>query len=177
MELTIEITNYCENECDYCSSNASKSGKYLSYDEIEKFIHENLKNVIHRINISGGEPLSHPDFYKILLLCKKYTRSVWVYTNAIEKIIYNSDVIKEIKVESNVCLIPLHNNSSNVEVFLPYLDGRLVNIFRNIPLAEKVDSENRKKIMFKIAFDIGVPKEIIKRNKYGFVDAFREYDK
>ena len=74
-------------------------------------------------------------------------------------------------------LIPLHNNSGDVEVFEPYLDERLVNIFRNIPLSEKVDSENRKKIMFKIASELGVPKEIIERNKYGFVDAFRECDK
>jgi len=129
MELTIEITNYCENECDYCSSNASKSGKHLSYDEIEKFIHKNLENVIHRINISGGEPLSHPDFYKILLLCKKHTRSVWVYTNALEKIIYNSDVIKEIEVESNVCLIPgksvyIPRNVSKVHLLQLVRQGR-----------------------------------------------------
>jgi len=74
-------------------------------------------------------------------------------------------------------LIPLHNNSGDIKVFEPYLDERLINIFRNIPLSEKVDSKNRKKIMFKIAFELGVPKEIIERNKYGFVDAFEKYDK
>lgn len=62
--------------------------------------------MITRINISGGEPLSHPQFYGIYCLCKSYTDNVWVYTNALDHIMYNTDIIKEVKVEANVCLVP-----------------------------------------------------------------------
>ncbi|KKL18490.1 hypothetical protein LCGC14_2474970, partial [marine sediment metagenome] len=115
MEVTIEITDYCPNECDYCSTYASCRG-YLrvSQKEVNEFLSKIFfKNEITRINISGGEPLSHPDFYEIFCLCKSYTKNVWVYTNAITQIIYNTDIVKEIKVEANVCLTP------GREVYIP----------------------------------------------------------
>lgn len=71
-------------------------------------------------------------------------------------------------------LIPLDKNSKGIGVFLPYLDGGLVSIFRNIPLAAKTDSEHRKKIISAIARHLNVPNEFITRNKYGFCDAFGE---
>ena len=111
MEITIEITKYCPNNCDYCSTNASLDGEHLSFEKIRDFLMTQLK--IDRINISGGEPLAHPDFYRILQLCYSYTDNVWVYTNAIKNIIYNTDIIKEINVHANVCLVP------GREVYLP----------------------------------------------------------
>jgi len=104
MELTIEITQYCENYCDYCSTNASEDGEHLSFNVIKEFLEQH--DEIDRINISGGEPLSHPDFYEILKYCRIFTDDVWVYTNALDRIIYNTDVVKEIAVEANVCLTP-----------------------------------------------------------------------
>jgi len=108
MEVTIEITKHCPNTCEYCSTNASPTEtEKLSVNEI----HDLLRSVatsdgIDRINISGGEPLSHPDFYQILCLCKRFTGEVWVYTNAFTHIMYNTDIVKEIKVEANVCITP-----------------------------------------------------------------------
>lgn len=110
MEVTIEITDYCPNNCDYCSTNAGLKGEQkLTFDDVETFLEEvKLKSgPIKRINISGGEPLSHPDFYRILNLCKEVAcLNVWVYTNAITQLIYNADIIDEVKVEANVCLVP-----------------------------------------------------------------------
>ncbi len=74
-------------------------------------------------------------------------------------------------------LVVLNSNSSNIEVFLPYLDERLVDIFRGIPLPEKVDGKYRKKIILKMADTLGIIEDIIYRNKYGFVDAFKKDDK
>jgi molybdenum cofactor biosynthesis enzyme MoaA len=108
MEVTLEITNHCPNTCRYCSTNASpQGGLYLIVKEISEFLHTiNMESKVTRINISGGEPLSHPDFYQILCLCKRYSSEVWVYTNALTNIIYNSDIVDEIEVEANVCIVP-----------------------------------------------------------------------
>lgn len=116
MEVTIEITTYCPNNCVYCSTNASEYGKHMDFEQIREFLlatWQKYGRYINRINISGGEPLAHPDFYKILRMCYDYTENVWVYTNAIKQIIYNADVAKEVKVEANVCLMP------GREVYIP----------------------------------------------------------
>ena len=58
------------------------------------------------IILSGGEPIAHPDFYKILELCKKHTQDVVVYSNAINHLIYNSNVIDGVYLETNITILP-----------------------------------------------------------------------
>lgn len=95
MEYTLEITQYCEHNCPYCSSNATTQGQHVPLEKILEFLEENNINENDRINISGGEPLAHPQFYKILQECYKRTKNVWVYTNAIRNIKYNAHVLRE----------------------------------------------------------------------------------
>jgi len=85
-----------------------------------------------RINISGGEPLSHPDFWAILQLCKEKSRDVWVYTNALEQIRYNTDIVKEIDCQANVCLVPgeyayIPKKASKVHLLQLIPQGRAIN--------------------------------------------------
>ncbi len=109
MEITLEITDYCPNNCKYCSTEAGLHKEHkLSLADVESTLFKlDKENVpIDRINVSGGEPLSHPDFYRILNACKMFTDNVWVYTNAITQLLYNTNIIDEVKVEANVCLVP-----------------------------------------------------------------------
>lgn len=132
MEVTIEITDYCPNNCVYCSTNAgSVRANILGYNEIRDFL--SPKHQVDRINISGGEPLSHPQFYSILELCKEYTDNVWVYTNAITHLMYNTDIVKEIKIEANVCLTPgkevyIPKNADKVHLLQLVTQGRAKNM-------------------------------------------------
>lgn len=103
-EYTVEITSYCPNNCSYCSTNAGNNEKHLPYDKVAEFLAD-IKS-IDRINISGGEPLSHPRFWDILQYCQSKTNDVWVYTNALKNIRYNADILREITIEANVCIIP-----------------------------------------------------------------------
>lgn len=135
-EITIEITRFCENNCNYCSSDATPEGVHLKFSVIENFLKEQAPN-IERINISGGEPLSHPQFYQILQECKKYTKEVWVYTNAIEKLIYNTDVISEVEVHANVCLEPgtqkyIPKKAEKVHLLKMIPHGRAINNYTKI---------------------------------------------
>lgn len=108
IERTIEITNYCPHAdmCSYCSTNATsdmETAKFLSFDEVINFLA--LVEGTERINISGGEPLFHPEIGKIIWACIKYSKDVRVYTNMIQHILYNTDFVKDIKVEANVCMV------------------------------------------------------------------------
>lgn len=70
-------------------------------------------------------------------------------------------------------LKPLDDNSKGVKVYLPYLDNRLLCLLAQIPIADKVDSENRKKVMVRMA-EHRLPREVIERRKIGFCDALQE---
>jgi asparagine synthetase B (glutamine-hydrolysing) len=65
-------------------------------------------------------------------------------------------------------LEPLDKNSSKVKVYLPYLDERVTSLLWQIPISEKVDINERKKITNQLARMAGIPEFIIERKKYGF---------
>lgn len=68
-------------------------------------------------------------------------------------------------------LIPLHEASGKIKVYLPYIDDSLINLYSQIPLSEKVDNDTRKKVMVELARG-KVPDEVLSRRKYGFCDVF-----
>lgn len=99
-EITFEITDFCENNCKFCSSDAKKyNASFLSITEINKYL---VGCYYKQIHLSGGEPLSHPDFYHILKLCKSHSDDVIVHTNAIKHIAFNMNVIDNIYVEGYI---------------------------------------------------------------------------
>lgn len=103
-EHTFYITDRCPHECSYCSSRAKKDGiQFLQIGTIQNYLEHNTLDII---NISGGEPLAHPDFYQILEMCKAHVKPrnglVWVYTNAFQGIMFNANVINEVKVHANL---------------------------------------------------------------------------
>ena len=88
--------------------------------------------------------------------------------NPNEKIYYK--YISKLQKEQ---LRPLNNNSGKVKVYLPYLDEKLIYLYSQIPISDKVDKNGRKKIIQMIAKS-KLPEEIIKRRKYGFCNIFQE---
>ena len=70
-------------------------------------------------------------------------------------------------------LVPLDMNSIGVNVHLPYIFDEIIFFWSQIPLSEKVDELNRKKIVCQLAERNNIPEEIIYRRKYGFCDAMR----
>ena len=101
-EITFEITDFCEEGCKYCSSNANRFkdyAKFLSIKIIRDFLVGQHFKIIH---ISGGEPLAHPQFYEILRICKEHADDVVVHTNALTHICFNANVIDNIYIEANI---------------------------------------------------------------------------
>lgn len=119
-ELTIEITNYCPHECKYCSSKTTRNRDAIFIDKsvVLRFLY---KKRFDRINISGGEPLAHPDFYKILAWCKHAAKDVVVYTNALTHIRYNANVIDGIYLEANLTVL---SNVKQVHILKRIQQGR-----------------------------------------------------
>lgn len=105
-ELTLELTNYCEHGCRFCSSDAiddREKAEYLSMARVAMAIDDQH---FDRINLSGGEPIAHPDFYAIYRYCEKHADDVAVYSNLITHLIYNAHVIDGVYLEANLTVTP-----------------------------------------------------------------------
>jgi asparagine synthetase B (glutamine-hydrolysing) len=74
-------------------------------------------------------------------------------------------------------LIPLNKNSQKIQVYLPYLNNKLINFLSQIDINKKINIKERKKIIYELGKEIKIPASIMWRNKYGFSEAFRENNK
>lgn len=111
-ERTYELTNWCPHDCPFCSSDATKDHNKATWLLLIDFLND-LERVteggtkpLERINLSGGEPMAHPDFYKMLIMARKYAKDVVVYTNALTHIRFNAHVIDHVRVEANLTVAP-----------------------------------------------------------------------
>jgi MoaA/NifB/PqqE/SkfB family radical SAM enzyme len=114
-EITFELTDFCEMDCKFCSSAAVKNGAiFLELNEIKRILMYNdretagiKKNETYdRINLSGGEPLAHSQFYDIYKLCEQYTNDVVVYSNLITHRRYNAHAIDGVYLEADITVTP-----------------------------------------------------------------------
>ncbi len=83
----IEITDRCNLSCPTCYASSSPTyGRHRSIEEIEKMIDIVVENegTPDVIQISGGEPTIHPQFFEILDIAKtKPIRYIMVNTNGV----------------------------------------------------------------------------------------------
>lgn len=84
----IEITERCNIECPICYADSTpKSGKHRSLSEIEFQLDELVKNEGKPdvVQLSGGEPTIHPQFWQVLDLAKnKPIKHLMINTNGIK---------------------------------------------------------------------------------------------
>ena len=83
--LFFELTDACNMACLHCGSNASPCNKtYLQYDTVNKV----MESVAQKydpakimICLTGGEPMLHPDFYKIAARARELGFMCGITTN------------------------------------------------------------------------------------------------
>lgn len=107
-EITFELTNYCTHKCKFCSSNVTNNYNEAIFLDIQVIVDDliNKNNNYDVINLSGGEPLAHPQFYMIYELCKKSAKDVIVYSNLITHRRYNAQAIDGVYLEADVTVTP-----------------------------------------------------------------------
>lgn len=95
----IEVTDRCNLTCPTCYAESSPTyGRHRSLEEIEKMLdiivaNEGKPDVVQ---LSGGEPTIHPDFFEILAIAKtKPIRHLMINTNGI-KIANDEEFVKKL---------------------------------------------------------------------------------
>ena len=149
IEVSIEITKFCPFECPWCSTDASVEGEHLPMERIEEFFDSVLEgNRFHisRINVTGGEPLFHPAIGGIMMMCYQLTPNVWIYTNLVRNMIFNSRVVKEVgEIHANVCIAP------GTDIHIP---ERKVDMIHLLKLIRQGRAENWVEIPIKASANI-----------------------
>lgn len=76
----IYVTERCNMNCLFCS--ARKKGHDISLKDFQKYVDTWVNYGVTHINITGGEPLLHPDIYELLKYAHIAGMEVALFTNA-----------------------------------------------------------------------------------------------
>jgi tetraether lipid synthase len=83
----VEICDYCNLKCPVCyAESGPQRQQFRSLEEIEKMLDAVVRNEREPdvVQISGGEPTLHPDFFKVLEMAKaRPIRHLMVNTNGV----------------------------------------------------------------------------------------------
>jgi uncharacterized radical SAM superfamily Fe-S cluster-containing enzyme len=136
----IEITNHCNLNCPVCLVDCKKT-HHLSLKEFEQIIKNLIKyeGQIDILNLSGGEPLIHPEFKEIIKLCQRpeITR-ISISTNGL-KLLEKPDLAKFLR-DKNI-VVSLQFDGFNDKVYSALRDRKLKNQkLKIINLLKKLNS-------------------------------------
>ena len=84
-ELCIEITNECPMACLHCSTSSiqlgsGSGGKYISFEKLTSVVEEFKELGGEILEISGGEPLLHPQLFELIQFGINQDLEVRLYT-------------------------------------------------------------------------------------------------
>lgn len=122
----VEITDSCNMKCPVCYANSEANLPHKSLEDIEKMFDVICKNEDEPdiVQISGGEPTIHPDFFEILERAKKRPfRYLMVNTNGI-KIASDEEFTKKLSTYLPNFEIYLQFDSLNNEEYTLELRGQ-----------------------------------------------------
>lgn len=86
-DLCFEVIKTCPNNCLFCSSCSSPDATTIISYELFKQVIDHFISLggIEEISLSGGEPLLHPDVFKMIKYCKEKNIRTVLFTSGIKK--------------------------------------------------------------------------------------------
>lgn len=107
--VELELTELCNLKCAFCYN----SQKPLVSDKIDMIIEKLIAEEVMEIILTGGEPMTHPNFYNILEKCCKNFSKVMLQTNGT----YIDNVAADIIAQHNLfgVNISLHGDKTHHE--------------------------------------------------------------
>lgn len=82
VHFSVELTSQCNLRCIYCYNESDvRKNQRLSTVQLLACLNELFENGIRIIELTGGEPLTHPDFSEILDYCGKHFILLSILTN------------------------------------------------------------------------------------------------
>lgn len=153
----IEITNTCNLACVHCFNNSGNPyPDELTTKEILSVLDSLSRMGVHHITITGGEPLVHPDIFKIVEHARKEPMSVDIFTNGT---LITEDIIKKFK--------KIGINRFNISI--DSVDEKIHDTFRGKKGALK-KTVKAVHLLKEAGFSIKISVSLSQCNKKGFTD-------
>lgn len=167
LKVDLNITSKCNYDCDFCYvPDKQDCGCEMSLADIDKILAQ-LQNLnVFEIDVSGGEPLTRKDIFKVFELLKKYD---FYYTFNTNGSLVTKEIAKEIK-KCNFEFVGISIDAADEEIYnlnrrtvknqqnvingIKLLLAEGVNVSLGITLT-KYNVDNLFETL-KLAYDIGV---------------------
>ncbi len=79
--VLIELTYRCNLDCFFCYNDLALRGTPLAFEQYAAFLQDLASMNVLNVTLSGGEPLAHPDFFRIGALARELGFVVRVKSN------------------------------------------------------------------------------------------------
>lgn len=138
LKLNIQITDKCNLQCKHCYMCASpKNKEFLSKKKLNKLLKE-LKNKIYTIQITGGEPMLHKNFFDIAKICKESCSYLTLTTTGM---LINKKNVEKLRIFSDIQL-SLHSHQDFEHDYLTGAIGSRKRVIKGIHLLKKIGYKN-----------------------------------
>lgn len=128
------IDNVCNNRCEMCSIWEEKP-KIVSLAEAKKVLDKLHENRFGVVQLTGGEPLMNPYFFKIVKYAKKLGFLVFTPTNGTMIDERAAEKLKESKIDQ--ISISFHHNKADVFEKISGQKNILKKVIRSIEILQK----------------------------------------
>jgi MoaA/NifB/PqqE/SkfB family radical SAM enzyme len=168
MTALIELTYRCNLDCFFCYNDLGLRGKPLTFEQYETFLRDLAAMNVLTVVLSGGEPLAHPDFFRIGALARELGFVVRVKSNGHA---LRGELARRLRdeVDPFVTEVSLHGACAEThdrQTRVPGSFDRLVENLREmlaLGLRVKVNStltrwnENETEAMYALVDSLGLP--------------------
>jgi SynChlorMet cassette radical SAM/SPASM protein ScmF len=118
----VYLTGGCNLACRHCWISPSYqanggTGGHLDYDLFEHAIEEGLHLGLRNVKLTGGEPLLHPDFIRIIDFLREMKVSVSIETNGT---LMTSSIARHLKDKSTLHNISVSLDGASAEIHDPF---------------------------------------------------------
>jgi radical SAM protein with 4Fe4S-binding SPASM domain len=166
--VLIELTYRCNLDCFFCYNDLGLRGRPLSLEQYERLLRDLAAMNALTVVLSGGEPLAHPDFFRIGSLARELGFVVRIKSNGHA---LRGELARRLRAEVDpyVVEVSLHGASAGTHDRQTRVQGSYERLVSNIPemraagLRVKVNStltcwnEHEIEAMYALTDSLGVP--------------------
>ena len=69
--VDIKVTDWCDIACRFCYQDSTKKGQHAPFEALDRTLKDLAVAGVFEVALGGGEPMSHPDFARILKRCNE----------------------------------------------------------------------------------------------------------